>query len=68
MAIEAPSHGFGVMELDIGVLFLQLPFLSIHLHGRMTATAGVHSFGHRRRSILFSYCRGREGEKKQQTQ
>jgi hypothetical protein len=64
MAVEAPSHRFGVMEFDIGVFFFQLPFLSIHLHRGMTIAAREHSLGHRRRSILFSHCRGRGGEKK----
>jgi hypothetical protein len=68
MAVETPSHRFGVMEFDIGVLFRQVPFLPVDLHRGMAAAAGVHSLGHRRRSIFFNDCRGRESEKKQQKQ
>jgi hypothetical protein len=68
MAVETPSHRFGVMEFDIGVLFLQYPFLPIDLHRGMTVAAGVHSFGHRRRSIFFNDCQERGSEKKQQKQ
>jgi hypothetical protein len=32
MAIKTPSHGFSVMELNIGMLFFELSFLSIHFH------------------------------------
>ncbi len=66
MAVEAPSHRFGVMEFDIGVLFLEFPFLTIHLHRGMAVTAGEQALGHRRRSILLSHCRRRGSEKKQQ--
>jgi hypothetical protein len=68
MAVEAPSHRFGVMEFDIGVLFFQLSFLPVDLHGGMTVATGVHSLGHRGRGIFFNDCRGRESEKKQQKQ
>jgi hypothetical protein len=68
MAVEAPSHRFGVMEFDIGVFFFQLPFLSIHLHRGMAAATGEQPLGHRRRSIFFDDCQGRGGEKKQQKQ
>jgi hypothetical protein len=68
MAIEAPSHRLGVMELDIGVFFFQFSLLSIHLHGGMAIAAREHSLGHRRRSIFFNDCHGRGSEKKQQKQ
>jgi hypothetical protein len=68
MTVKAPSHRFGVMEFDIGVLFLQLPFLPIDLHRGVTVAAGVHSLGHRRRSIFFNDCQERGSEKKQQKQ
>src|SRR5512139_1827967 len=35
MAVEAPPHRFGVMEFDVGMLFLQYPFLPIELHRGM---------------------------------
>jgi hypothetical protein len=54
MAVEAPSHRFGVMEFDIGMLFLQHPFLPIDLHRGMTVATGVHSLGHRRRRIFLN--------------
>ena len=66
MAVEAPSHRFGVMEFDVGVFFLQFPFLPVDLHRGMAVAARVHSLGHRRRSIFFNDSRGRESEKKQQ--
>jgi hypothetical protein len=68
MAVEAPSHCLGVMEFDIGVLLLQHPFLPIDLHRGMTVAAGVHSLGHRRRSIFFNDGQERGSEKKQQKQ
>ena len=66
MAVEAPSHRFGVMEFDVGVFFSQFPFLSIHLHRGMAVAAGEQPLGHRRRSVFFNDCQGRGGEKKQQ--
>jgi hypothetical protein len=66
MTVETPSHRFGVVELDIGVLFFQFSLLSIYLHRSMAIAAGVHPLGHRRRSIFFNDCQGRESEKKQQ--
>jgi len=68
MAVEAPPHRFGVMEFDIGMLFLQHPFLPIKLHRGMTVAAGVHPLGHRRRGIFFNDRQGRGSEKKQQKQ
>ncbi len=66
MAVETPSHRFGVMELDIGMFFLQLPLLSIDLHGGMAVAARVQSLGHRRRGELIRHCHCRGAEKKQQ--
>jgi hypothetical protein len=68
MAVEAPSHRFGMMKLDIRVLFFQDPLLSIYFHGRMAVAAGEHSFSHRRRHVLFNDWHGRGSEKKQQKQ
>jgi hypothetical protein len=68
MAVEAPSHRFGMMKLDIRVLFFQDPFLSIYFHGRMAVAAGEHSFSHRRRHVLFNDWHGGGSEKKQQKQ
>ena len=66
MAVETPSHRFGMMELDIGVFFFQFPLLSIHLHGGMTVAARVQSLGHRRRGVLVRHCLSGGTEKKQQ--
>ncbi len=68
VAIETPSHGFCVMELDVGVLFLQDPLLSIHFHGRMAVAAREHSLGHRWRHIFLNDRHGRRSEKQQQKQ
>jgi hypothetical protein len=68
MAIQTPSHGFGMMELDIRVFFFQFSLLSIRLHGGMAIAAGKHSFGHRGRSIFFNDWHGRGSVKKQQKQ
>jgi hypothetical protein len=54
------------MEFDIGMLFLQHPFLPIDLHRGMAVATGVHSLGHRRRSIFLNDCQERGSEKKQQ--
>jgi hypothetical protein len=35
VTIEAPSHGLGMMKLDLRVFFFQFPFFSIYLHGGM---------------------------------
>jgi hypothetical protein len=61
MAIETPSHRFGVMELDIGVFFFKFSLLSIHLHGGMTIAAGEYPFSNwqRRNWELFTCFHGR---------
>jgi hypothetical protein len=66
VTVEAPSHGLGMMKLDLGVFFFQFPFFSICLHGGMAVATGEHSLCHGRRGIIFSHCCSREGEKKQQ--
>jgi hypothetical protein len=68
VAIEAPSHRFGVMKLYIRVLFFQDSFLSIYFHSRMAVAAREHSFSHRRRHIFLNDWHGRISEKKQQKQ
>jgi len=32
VAVETPPHRFGMVEFNIGMLFLELPFLPIDLH------------------------------------
>jgi hypothetical protein len=49
MAVQAPSHGFGMVDLDGGVLVFQLPFLGVQLHGGMAIAAGKHPLGERGR-------------------
>jgi hypothetical protein len=68
MAVEAPPHRFGVMEFDVGMLFLEYPFLPIEFHRGMTVTAWVHSLGHRRRGIFFNDRQEGRSQKKQQKQ
>ena len=68
VAVETPSHGFGMMKLDIRVLFFQDSLRSIHFHGRVAVAAGEHSFGHRRRRIFFDDGHSGRSEKKQQKQ
>ena len=46
MTVETPAHCFGMMEFDLRVFLLQLPFLSIHLHAGMAIAARKHSFCH----------------------
>jgi hypothetical protein len=64
MAVETPSHRFGVMEFDLRVFFFQFPLLSIQLHRGMAVATGKHPFCHRRRrygKLLLSFPRkGRE--------
>lgn len=56
VAVEAPSHGFSVMELNVGVFFLEFPLFSIHFHGGMTIAARKHALrdGGRRNRKLFN--------------
>jgi len=53
VAVKAPPHGLGMMELDIRVFILQLPLFSVHLHGGMAITARKHTL-----------CHGRRGDRK----
>ena len=48
VTIEAPPHGLGMMEFDLGVFFLKLSLLAIHFHGGMTVAAGEDPFCQRR--------------------
>jgi hypothetical protein len=60
MAIEAPSHRLGVMELDVRMFLFQLSLGSMGLHGGVAAAAREQPLRHRRRSNLFNHavCRG----------
>jgi hypothetical protein len=60
MAIEAPSHRFGVMELDVCMLVFQLSLCSIGLHGGVAAAAGEQPLRHGRGSYFLNHavCRG----------
>lgn len=49
VAVKAPSHRLGMMELDIQMFILQLPLFPVHLQGGMAAAAGKHALCHRRR-------------------
>jgi hypothetical protein len=44
VAIQAPSHRFSMMELDICMFLFQFPLFSVHLQGGMAVTAGENAF------------------------
>jgi hypothetical protein len=57
VAVEAPSHGFRVMKLDVRVFVFEFPLFPIDLHRGMTVAAGEHSLcqrGRRNRKLLLS--------------
>ncbi len=61
VAIQAPSHALRMMELDVRMFFLELPFFCIDLHAGMAIAAGEKSFCDRRRSdgkLFDSYGSG----------
>jgi hypothetical protein len=64
VTIEAPSHGLGMMKLDLRVFFFQFPFFSIYLHGGMAVATGEYSlcYGRRSHRELFArpLCKGRK--------
>jgi len=43
VAIEAPSHGFSMMEFDVSVLLFEFSLFPIGLHGGMTIAARKHA-------------------------
>jgi hypothetical protein len=55
VAIEAPSHRFGVVQFDVGMLLLQLSLCSIDLHGGVTIAAREQTLRHRRGRDLFDH-------------
>jgi hypothetical protein len=63
MAIEAPSHRLGMMELDIRMFLFQLSLGSIGLHGGVAVAAREQPLRHRRRSNLFNHAMCRGGKK-----
>jgi hypothetical protein len=66
VAVEAPSHGFRVMELDVRVFVFEFPLFPIDLHRGMTVAAGEHSLCQWRRGDRELFCsphgRGRKIE------
>jgi hypothetical protein len=50
VTIEAPSHGLGMMKLDLRVFFFQFPFFPIYLHGGMAVATREYSLCYGRRS------------------
>jgi hypothetical protein len=62
VTIEAPSHGLGMMKLDLRVFFFQFPFFSIYLHGGMAVATREYSlcYGRRSHRELFAcpLCKG----------
>jgi hypothetical protein len=64
VAVKAPSHRLGMMELDIQMFILQLPLFSVHLQGGMASAAGKHTFCHGRRGDgKFLTCTTHKGDK-----
>jgi hypothetical protein len=65
MAIEAPPHGFRMMQFDLRMFLFELSLLPVDLHGGMTVAARENSFGKRwwRDGELFAECRGRSCKK-----
>ncbi len=63
VAVEAPPHGLGVVELDVRVFFFEFSPFSIDLHTRMAVAAGKDSFrkGRRGDGKLF-HSHGGRGE------
>jgi hypothetical protein len=49
VTVEAPPHRLCVMELDIGMLFLELSLLRDDFHRGVAVTAGKHPLCHRER-------------------
>jgi hypothetical protein len=69
VAVEAPSHGLRVMELDVRVFVFEFPLFPIDFHRGMTVAAGEHSLCQRRwrnRKLLLSpHHNGDKGNYKQ---
>jgi len=49
VAVEAPSHGFGVVEFDVRVFFLEFSPFPVDLHPGMAVAAGEEPFRKGRR-------------------
>jgi len=61
VAIEAPPHRFGVMEMDLRVFLLQPPLFCVHRQRSVAIAAGKHPFCNRRRGdgkLLRAESRG----------
>jgi hypothetical protein len=64
VAVKAPSHRLGMMELNIGMFILQFPLFSVHLQGGMAIAAGKHTLCHGRRGDgKFLTCTTHKGDK-----
>lgn len=49
VAIKAPAHAFRMVHDDLRMFVLELPFLTVDLHGGMALAAGENAFGKGRR-------------------
>jgi hypothetical protein len=62
VTIETPTHGLGMMKLELRVFFFQFPFFSIYLHGGMAVATREYSlcYGRRSHRELFAcpLCKG----------
>jgi len=64
VAVEAPSHGLRVMELDVRVFVFEFPLFPIGLHRGMTVAAGEYSLcQRRRRNRKLLLCPHHNGDK-----
>ena len=64
VAVQTPSHGLGVMELDRGVFVFEVPLFPIDFHGGVTVAAREHPFRNRRRRNRELFCCHGRGDKK----
>jgi hypothetical protein len=64
VAVQTPSHGLGVMELDCCVFVFKVPLFPIDFHGGVTVTARKHSLRKGRRGNRELFCCHGRGDKK----
>jgi hypothetical protein len=62
VAVETPSHVFCVVQFDVRVLVLQIPFCAVRLKPPMAVAARKNALGERRagHGEIFAACLGEE--------